>query len=53
MGRDGAGLHAAQVYGLPTLMVFKDGQEVPGSKREGAFTKPLLIKYLDKVGISK
>ncbi len=42
-----------QVYGLPTLIVFKDGQELAGSKREGAITKPLLEQYLTKNGISK
>lgn len=41
------------MYGLPTLIVFKDGQEVAGSKREGAITKPLLEQYLAKNGISK
>ncbi len=35
-----------QVYGLPTLILFKDGQEIAGSKREGAITKPLLLAYL-------
>ncbi|KAG2424651.1 hypothetical protein HXX76_014375 [Chlamydomonas incerta] len=42
-----------KVYGLPTLIVFKDGQEVPNSKREGAVTKALLEQYLTKNGISK
>lgn len=37
-----------QVYGLPTLIVFKDGQEVPGSKSEGAVTKAMLEKYIKK-----
>jgi thioredoxin 1 len=37
-----------QVYGLPTLILFKDGQEISGSKREGAVTKPLLLDYLKK-----
>lgn len=37
-----------QVYGLPTLILFKDGQEVPNSKREGAVTKALLQDYLAK-----
>lgn len=39
---------AYQVYGLPTLIVFKDGQEVPGSKSEGAVTKAMLEKYIKK-----
>lgn len=42
-----------KVYGLPTLIMFKDGQEVGGSKREGAVTKPLLQTYLAKHGVSK
>jgi hypothetical protein len=29
-------------------MVFKDGQEVPGSKNEGAVTKAILQKYIEK-----
>jgi thioredoxin 1 len=37
-----------QVYGLPCLIVFKDGQEVPGSKNEGAVTKAILQKYIEK-----
>ncbi|KAL6332441.1 hypothetical protein AAG906_008029 [Vitis piasezkii] len=28
-----------KVYGLPTLILFKNGQEVPESRREGAITK--------------
>ncbi|KAG2432772.1 hypothetical protein HYH02_012904 [Chlamydomonas schloesseri] len=42
-----------KVYGLPTLIVFKEGQEVANSKREGAITKALLEQYLTKHGISK
>jgi len=34
------------VYGLPTLMVFMNGELVADSHREGAFTKPILLKYL-------
>lgn len=37
-----------KVYGLPTLMVYKDGQLVPGSHREGAITKALLQKYIQQ-----
>ncbi|KAL6757547.1 thioredoxin-like protein [Haematococcus lacustris] len=40
-----------KVYGLPTLLLFKDGQEVSGSKREGAVTKPMLQEYLRKHAI--
>jgi hypothetical protein len=40
-----------QVYGLPTFILFKDGQQVVGSKREGAVTKAMLQAYLTKNGI--
>jgi thioredoxin 1 len=36
------------VYGLPTLIVFKDGKEVEGSKSEGAVTKAKLADYIKK-----
>ncbi|KAJ0038716.1 thioredoxin X, chloroplastic [Pistacia vera] len=36
-----------KVYGLPTLILFKSGQEVPESRREGAITKAKLKEYLD------
>uniref|UniRef100_A0A1D1ZBG5 Thioredoxin X, chloroplastic n=1 Tax=Anthurium amnicola TaxID=1678845 RepID=A0A1D1ZBG5_9ARAE len=36
-----------KVYGLPSLILFKDGQEVPESRREGAITKVKLKEYLD------
>ncbi|KAG6474494.1 thioredoxin X, chloroplastic-like [Zingiber officinale] len=36
-----------KVYGLPSLLIFKNGQEVPESKREGAITKVKLKEYLD------
>ncbi|KAL5983033.1 hypothetical protein ACLOJK_017113 [Asimina triloba] len=36
-----------KVYGLPALILFKNGQEVPESRREGAMTKVKLIEYLD------
>uniref|UniRef100_A0A0C9S639 TSA: Wollemia nobilis Ref_Wollemi_Transcript_15625_859 transcribed RNA sequence n=1 Tax=Wollemia nobilis TaxID=56998 RepID=A0A0C9S639_9CONI len=38
-----------KVYGLPTLIVFKDGKEVSGSRREGAITKDKLKAYLDQL----
>ena len=44
---------AAQVYGLPSIMLFKDGKLVDGSKREGAISKDKIISYLDTHGISK
>ncbi|KAL6333034.1 hypothetical protein AAG906_020054 [Vitis piasezkii] len=36
-----------KVYGLPTLILFKNGQEVPESRREGAITKGKLKEYVD------
>ncbi|KAI4328609.1 hypothetical protein L6164_020947 [Bauhinia variegata] len=36
-----------KVYGLPALILFKNGQEVPESRREGAITKVKLREYLD------
>ncbi|CAN4113833.1 unnamed protein product [Withania somnifera] len=39
-----------KVYGLPTLILFKDGKEVPDKdKREGAITKAKLKAYLDEL----
>ncbi|CAL1374895.1 unnamed protein product [Linum trigynum] len=38
-----------KVYGLPALMLFKDGQEVSGSRREGAITKAKLKVYVDSL----
>ncbi|KAI9085028.1 hypothetical protein K1719_033020 [Acacia pycnantha] len=36
-----------KVYGLPTLILFKNGQEVPESRREGAIAKMKLKEHLD------
>lgn len=36
-----------KVYGLPALILFKNGQEVPGSRREGAMTKDKFKQYLE------
>ncbi|XP_073012656.1 thioredoxin X, chloroplastic [Typha latifolia] len=36
-----------KVYGLPTLILFQNGKEVPESRREGAMTKDKLKEYLD------
>jgi hypothetical protein len=44
---------AAQVYGLPTLIVFKDGKEVADSKTEGALTKAKLADYIKKYATAK
>jgi thioredoxin 1 len=35
------------VFGLPTLILFKNGQEVPDSRREGAVTKDMFKQYLE------
>ncbi|KAI3694044.1 hypothetical protein L1987_77002 [Smallanthus sonchifolius] len=36
-----------KVYGLPALIMFKDGIEIPESRREGAITKAKLKDYID------
>lgn len=36
-----------KVYGLPHFILFKDGKEVAGSRREGAITKAKLKEYID------
>ena len=41
-----------KVYGLPTIVIFKDGEVVEGSKREGAITKKQLEDYLTKYDIT-
>ena len=40
-----------QVYGLPTLVLFKDGEVVKGSQKEGALGKPIILKYLEEYGV--
>ena len=40
-----------QVYGLPTLILFKDGEVVEGSQQEGAIGKEKLRAYLEKHGV--
>lgn len=40
-----------QVYGLPTLLLFKNGEEMQGSKREGAVNKVMLTEYLKSNGV--
>ena len=42
----------ARVYGLPTLMLIKDGKVVDGSKHEGVITKVALEAYLKKHGVA-
>jgi len=39
------------VYGLPTLILFKDGEKVEGSHLEGAVNKDKLGEHLSKFGI--
>jgi len=42
-----------KVYGLPCLIVFKDGEMVEGSFHEGAITRKGLEKYIsDHVGLT-
>ncbi|KAJ7249070.1 hypothetical protein O6H91_10G056000 [Diphasiastrum complanatum] len=36
-----------KLYGLPTLILFKAGEEVPGSRKEGAITAAKLQAHLD------
>ncbi|KAG8043920.1 hypothetical protein GUJ93_ZPchr0458g22561 [Zizania palustris] len=36
-----------KVYGLPALILFKNGKEVPESRREGAITKAKLKEYIE------
>ncbi|KAJ4972948.1 hypothetical protein NE237_006122 [Protea cynaroides] len=38
-----------KVYGLPSLILFKNGKEVPESRREGAMTKVKIKEYIDAV----
>ncbi|XP_010557560.1 PREDICTED: thioredoxin X, chloroplastic [Tarenaya hassleriana] len=38
-----------KVYGLPSFILFKNGKEVPGSRREGAITKAKLKEYIDSL----
>jgi len=40
-----------KVYGLPTLIIFRDGAPVPGSQREGAINKAKLGDYLASHGL--
>ena len=42
-----------EVYGLPTLILFKDGEKVEGSHLEGAINKDKLGIHLTKFGIDK
>lgn len=42
----------AQIYGLPTLMLFRDGEPVEGSKREGAIGKKGIISWMESNGVT-
>ncbi|CAG9461972.1 unnamed protein product [Pedinophyceae sp. YPF-701] len=39
------------VYGLPTLMLFRGGEFVEGTKHEGAISKDKISAYLESHGI--
>lgn len=41
-----------QVYGLPTIALFKDGKLVEGSKREGAINLAKLKDHLENLGVA-
>ncbi|KAK1303162.1 hypothetical protein QJS10_CPB11g02315 [Acorus calamus] len=38
-----------KVYGLPAIILFKNGKEVPESRWEGAMTKAKLKEHLDSL----
>jgi thioredoxin 1 len=42
-----------KVYGLPTIILVKDGKKMSGSHHEGAITQAKLVAYLEKHGFSK
>lgn len=41
-----------QVYGLPTLILFKDGAAIEGSKREGAIALKGVQAWLESNGLA-
>ncbi|CAN6463375.1 unnamed protein product [Victoria cruziana] len=41
-----------KVFGLPTFIFFKNGEEVPGSRTEGAIAKNKLKDYIDSLLVS-
>eukprot|EP00803_Ostreobium_quekettii_P005408 evm.model.scf_280EXC.14 EVM.evm.TU.scf_280EXC.14 scf_280EXC:77142-80347(-) len=41
-----------KVYGLPTLLMFRNGEAIEGSKHEGAITKDKLIAYIRECGVA-
>lgn len=44
--------HLMQVYGLPSLVLFRDGDIVEGSKHEGAIAFAGIISWLESYGVS-
>lgn len=42
-----------KVYGLPTIILVKDGEKLKGTHHEGAITQKKLINYLEKHGFSQ
>lgn len=45
-------ISVVQVYGLPTIILVKDGEEMKGTHHEGAITQKKLVEYLSKHGFS-
>jgi hypothetical protein len=41
------------VYGLPALLVYKDGQLVEASRHEGAITKAQLQRYIETHAVAR
>uniref|UniRef100_A0A7S3QW98 Thioredoxin domain-containing protein n=1 Tax=Dunaliella tertiolecta TaxID=3047 RepID=A0A7S3QW98_DUNTE len=39
-----------KVYGLPAFLIFKNGELVPGCKREGAVNQKMLADYIKQFG---
>jgi len=39
-----------QVYGLPAFLMFKNGELVPGCKKEGAVNQKMLAEYIKQYG---
>lgn len=42
-----------KVYGLPTIILVKDGEKIQGTHHEGAITQKKLVDYLEKHGYTK
>ena len=39
------------MYGLPTLLLFRNGEEIEGSHWEGAINKAKIVTWLEKHGV--